>query len=45
MSELTHIGPDGRARMVDVSDKTVTARIAGTGEEAMVVFDPAEAGR
>ncbi|UOM32635.1 Zn-ribbon domain-containing OB-fold protein [Acuticoccus sp. I52.16.1] len=23
----------------------VTARIAGTGEEAMVVFDPAEAGR
>lgn len=28
MSELTHIGPDGRARMVDVSDKTVTARVA-----------------
>ena len=28
MSELTHIGPDGRARMVDVSEKTVTARVA-----------------
>ena len=27
-SELTHIGPDGRARMVDVSDKAVTAREA-----------------
>ena len=26
--ELTHIGPDGRARMVDVSDKAVTAREA-----------------
>jgi len=28
MTELTHIGPDGRARMVDVSDKADTARIA-----------------
>lgn len=28
MSELTHIGPDGRARMVDVGDKQVTARSA-----------------
>lgn len=28
MSELTHIGPDGRARMVDVGDKAVTNRIA-----------------
>ena len=28
MSELTHIGPDGRARMVDVSDKSETTRIA-----------------
>ena len=26
--ELTHIGPDGRARMVDVSEKAVTARVA-----------------
>lgn len=26
--ELTHIGPDGRARMVDVSEKAVTAREA-----------------
>lgn len=28
MSKLTHIGDDGRARMVDVSDKAETARIA-----------------
>jgi cyclic pyranopterin phosphate synthase len=28
MSELSHIGPDGEARMVDVSDKEVTDRIA-----------------
>lgn len=28
MSDLTHIGPDGRARMVDVSDKSETIRIA-----------------
>lgn len=28
MSKLTHIGPDGRARMVDVGDKPVTARVA-----------------
>jgi cyclic pyranopterin phosphate synthase len=28
MSKLTHIGEDGRARMVDVSDKTSTAREA-----------------
>lgn len=28
MSSLTHIGPDGRARMVDVSDKDDTTRIA-----------------
>lgn len=28
MSDLTHIGPDGRARMVDVSDKAETARTA-----------------
>ena len=29
MSEtLTHIGPDGRARMVDVSEKTMTVRLA-----------------
>ncbi len=26
--DLTHIGPDGRARMVDVSDKTASVRIA-----------------
>lgn len=28
MTELTHIGPDGRARMVDVSDKQNTVRTA-----------------
>lgn len=28
MSDLTHIGPDGRARMVDVSDKSDTTRVA-----------------
>lgn len=28
MSKLTHIGPDGRARMVDVSEKDMTPRIA-----------------
>ncbi|MEM5516197.1 cyclic pyranopterin monophosphate synthase MoaC [Henriciella sp. AS95] len=28
MSGLTHIGPDGRARMVDVGDKAVTQRSA-----------------
>ena len=28
MTDLTHIGPDGRARMVDVSDKATTTRRA-----------------
>ena len=28
MSGLTHIGPDGRAVMVDISDKPVTDRVA-----------------
>ena len=28
MSDLTHVGPDGAARMVDVSEKAVTARAA-----------------
>lgn len=28
VSQLSHIGPDGRARMVDVSDKAATAREA-----------------
>jgi len=28
VSDLTHIGPDGRARMVDVSDKSETTRVA-----------------
>lgn len=28
MSGLTHIGPDGRAVMVDISDKAVTDRVA-----------------
>lgn len=28
MNNLTHIGPDGRARMVDVGDKAVSDRVA-----------------
>lgn len=28
MSELSHIDPEGRARMVDVTDKDTTARVA-----------------
>ena len=28
MSELTHIGPEGHARMVDIGDKPVTERVA-----------------
>ena len=28
MSKLTHLDDDGRARMVDVSDKAITARVA-----------------
>lgn len=28
MSELTHIGPDGRARMVDIGAKPITERVA-----------------
>ncbi len=36
MSDLTHIGPDGRARMVDISDKEKTERIAvATGQVSM----------
>jgi cyclic pyranopterin phosphate synthase len=31
MSDLSHVGPDGGARMVDVSDKSVTDRIARAG--------------
>ncbi|HEX8621503.1 MAG TPA: cyclic pyranopterin monophosphate synthase MoaC, partial [Allosphingosinicella sp.] len=35
MSRLSHIGEDGRARMVDVSDKAPTAR-AATAEGRLV---------
>lgn len=36
MSELTHIGPDGRARMVDISEKAETERCAvATGRVRM----------
>lgn len=31
MSDLSHIGPDGGARMVDVSDKPATDRLARAG--------------
>ncbi len=37
MSELSHLGPDGRARMVDVSEKQITVRFArATGEIRML---------
>ena len=36
MSELTHFNEDGRARMVDVSDKQVTAREAVAGATVLV---------
>src|ERR1700744_1454072 len=39
MSKLTHIGDDGRARMVDVSDKPSTAREAVA--EGFVRMSPA----
>lgn len=42
MSELTHIGPDGRARMVDISEKEDTARVAlahGFVRVSQVAFD------
>ena len=35
MSRLTHVGDDGRARMVDVSDKTPAARTA-TAEGVLI---------
>jgi cyclic pyranopterin phosphate synthase len=36
MSDLTHIGPDGRARMVDIGDKAETQRMAiATGRVTM----------
>ena len=28
MADLTHIGPDGRARMVDIGEKEITERVA-----------------
>ena len=43
MSELTHIGGDGRARMVDVGDKPVTARLASA--EATVLMESATLAR
>jgi cyclic pyranopterin monophosphate synthase len=39
MTELTHIGPTGEARMVDVSDKADTERVATA--EGLVVMQPA----
>ncbi|MET0483006.1 MAG: cyclic pyranopterin monophosphate synthase MoaC [Aestuariivirgaceae bacterium] len=38
-ARLTHLDADGRARMVDVSDKAVTLREATAG--ALVVMEPA----
>ena len=39
MAELTHVGSDGKARMVDVGDKPVSARAATAG--AAVTMQPA----
>ena len=39
MAELTHVGSDGKARMVDVGDKPVSARVATAG--AAVTMQPA----
>ena len=41
MSELSHVGPDGAARMVDVGAKPVTHRVAVA--EAVVGMNPATA--
>jgi cyclic pyranopterin phosphate synthase len=35
MSRLSHVGDDGRARMVDISDKAPTARVA-TAEGSLI---------
>ncbi len=42
-SALSHVGPDGSARMVDVGDKALTARSAAA--EAFVRVSPALAAR
>ena len=42
MSRLSHVGEDGRARMVDVSDKERTARTA-TAEGRHFLTDKVEA--
>lgn len=39
MADLTHVGSDGKARMVDVGDKPVTGRAATAG--AAVTMQPA----
>ena len=39
MGELTHIDADGRARMVDVSDKAVTTREARAWESTLARVD------
>jgi len=43
MADLTHVGNDGKARMVDVGDKPVTARAATAG--AVVTMQPATLSR
>jgi len=42
MADLTHVGSDGKARMVDVGDKPVTVRAATAG--AVVTMQPATLG-
>ena len=43
MSDLTHVGPDGEARMVDVSAKAETARVARAGGEIRMTPETLEA--
>lgn len=42
MSELTHLDPQGNARMVDVSDKNITQRIAVAGAQVFMQSETLE---
>ena len=39
---LTHLGPDGRARMVDVTDKDTTNRVAEAGGRIVMAAETVE---
>lgn len=42
MSELTHLDPQGNAKMVDVSDKNITERIAVAGAQVSMQAETLE---